>query len=657
MRLRYLHLPRCGPLIDTAIVFGRDELITRALGHQRKGALNFLVGVNGSGKSSLLRAIYQTFRSLKAREWPALPVTVAWDRRIGAAIETTLLHYPNLESVNPFFVILAQVPDTVRRREWEQITSALSKDGTHPRIQKVSEIAFGLDTIIDPRLYAHLPKRLIAYTSGSEEPWLRLDQPVFQLRNEEAQYQTEDERPQGWSLRQEWEEQQMAHIAGILSRYNSTTGGSRQSLSSSVSVDELPLEVLTQLMQALSPLNNIRTKIGTNEQSRTGQSDSSHFRIYPRHLRFAGITLALWQMAKEFSGCVRKSDQDELRKNIHNLDETDESARRVLNKIDWFWPTHLSVTYLDIDDRATPKQHQELFCLVALADEVIRQPLGRQRAIISLAPSDRISLIDKINAAFASGLTNQTIESMAARVDQSKTGAEAVIRIFSSDGDIDSTLMDVFNRLLDWERTGLLQDITLTLKRISRSESSDGVEQDIIITYDQMSDGEQMLLGRMGLFFLLRSQDGSLFLLDEPETHFNDVWKREIVEMINLGLLNSTEANVIVITHTGIALTDAFAAEVTVLDKNNEGETTVRTVAGGLFGTDPGEVTMNLFRADSSIGSSSTEMLDQLLKANWQGRESELEQVLNILGNSFYRAELRAILMELRANNDGSTSN
>ena len=29
MRLRYLHLPRCGPLTDTAVVFGREDLITK----------------------------------------------------------------------------------------------------------------------------------------------------------------------------------------------------------------------------------------------------------------------------------------------------------------------------------------------------------------------------------------------------------------------------------------------------------------------------------------------------------------------------------------------------------------------------------------------------------------------------------------------------
>jgi hypothetical protein len=216
--------------------------------------------------------------------------------------------------------------------------------------------------------------------------------------------------------------------------------------------------------------------------------------------------------------------------------------------------------------------------------------------------------------------------------------------------------LDVFSHLRDWERTGLLEEITLTVKRLHRPESADGEEaDDTLVTYDQLSDGEQMLLGRMGLLFLLRGQDGSLLLLDEPETHFNDVWKREIVEMVDMGLLNTTDSNVIVATHTSIVLTDAFAAEVTVLDKRDEG-ISARGVTGGLFGTDPGEVTMNLFRAESSIGSRSVELLDQLLKTEWKDRESELEAILNVLGSSFHRAELRAVLKHLRAATDGPSS-
>jgi len=124
--------------------------------------------------------------------------------------------------------------------------------------------------------------------------------------------------------------------------------------------------------------------------------------------------------------------------------------------------------------------------------------------------------------------------------------------------------------------------------------------------------------------------------------------------MVDMALLNSTDANVIISTHTSIALTDAFAAEVTVLDKTDDG-ITARGVSGGLFGTDPGEVTMNLFRADSSIGSRSVDLLDRLLKKEWKGKEDELEQILNVLGSSFHRAELRAILKQLRKDNDGST--
>lgn len=54
MRLRYLQLPRCGPLSDTAIVFGREDLIAETLDLPRTGSLNFVVGVNGSGRSFLL---------------------------------------------------------------------------------------------------------------------------------------------------------------------------------------------------------------------------------------------------------------------------------------------------------------------------------------------------------------------------------------------------------------------------------------------------------------------------------------------------------------------------------------------------------------------------------------------------------------------------
>lgn len=658
MRLRYLHLPRYGPLIDTAIVFGREDLITEALNLPRKGSLNFVVGVNGSGKSSLLRALYRIFRSLSLRDGLALPVTLAWDRTTGSETVTALLHSTNQKDGLSFFATLKPVSVTARRYEWEEITAALSKGEPHSLVEDI-EIVTGPEAFTSSLLLARLPKRLIAYTSGDDEPWVQLDHPAFHPKDEEeGQYQAEDERPQGWSMDREWEEEQPVRISNVLTRYALKSSGTMQQLPGSGQVGELTSETVERLRQELGPLEAIRQKVFSNRMPISETQDGSYFRLDPRHLRFAGITLALWQTAKELSGHTEEHQRETLRNTIlqqRSSGDRPKDARRVFNEIDWFWPTHLSLTYRDADDRVSPRQHQELLCLVSLAEEVIAQPLGRHRAVFSLGPSDRISLTEKLKDAFPFGLPSKGIEIIAERVDGCKTGAEAILRVLSADQDIDSTPMDVFSRLRDWERTGLLEEITVTVKRLHHTEDADGKPDDTIVTYDQLSDGEQMLLCRMGLLFLLRGQDGSLLLLDEPETHFNDVWKREIVEMVDMGLLNSTRANVIVATHTSIALTDAFAAEVTVLDKQ-EGGITARGVKGGLFGTDPGEVNMNLFGADSSIGRRAEEILDRLLKTEWKGRERELEAILNVLGSSFHRAELRAVLKQLRAKKDGPAS-
>ncbi len=676
MRLRYLHIPRCGPLNDVSVIFGREDLITNTLNLPRKGALNFVVGVNGSGKSTLLRVLYHVFRALNRREWPTLPVTLSWDRTLGVEAVTALLHSTNRKDALSFFATCKPVPISARRPDWERIIATMSKGEHHPLAEGL-EMITGPDAITSPLLFSRLPKRLIAYTSGDCYPWMQIDHPIFHpLDEEEGQYSSEDERPHGWDMDKEWEEAQHILISNALTRNTtSTTTTSTTTTTTSTTTTPPPTgvtrptipgsalkgmirESLELLQREPGQVEDIFKKLLANHMTLKGPQDDSYFLIEPHHLRFAGITLALWQAARELSGCTSESSRESLRNYLlgryDSKDRTLTDARPVFEQIDWFWPTHLSFTYHD-DDRVTPRQHLELFCLIALADEVLDQPFGRRRAVFSLGPFEKISLTERLKDAFPLGITSKDIEFIAERVDGSRTGAEAFLRVLSSDQEIDSTPMDVFTRLKDWERTGLLEDITLTMKRLHQHESFDGESDDIIITYDQLSDGEQMLLGRMGLFYLLRGQDGSLLLFDEPETHFNDVWKQKIVEMVDLGLLENTHANVIISTHTSIALTDAFAAEVTVLDKTDDG-IIARGVTGGLFGTDPGEVTMNLFGSESSIGSRSVELLDKLMKTEWKYRESELEAILTILGSSFHRAELRAILKQLRANNDGTTS-
>ncbi|MFD2013402.1 AAA family ATPase [Acinetobacter vivianii] len=87
-----------------------------------------------------------------------------------------------------------------------------------------------------------------------------------------------------------------------------------------------------------------------------------------------------------------------------------------------------------------------------------------------------------------------------------------------------------------------------------------------VLRYEELSDGEQMVLGRMALFHLLQGQQDALLLLDEPETHFNDKWKREIVDIID-DAIGHTNNDILISTHSAIVLSDVFNNEIVMVQK------------------------------------------------------------------------------------------
>ena len=251
------------------------------------------------------------------------------------------------------------------------------------------------------------------------------------------------------------------------------------------------------------------------------------------------------------------------------------------------------------------------------------------------------------------GLLNNALNADANWISSDNTtGAEAVMRIFSDNRNLDTMLVEVFEALRNWQASGLLEDITLSIKRLSRVQAADGEPDDVLVTFDQLSDGEQMLLGRMALLYLLRGQHGALLLLDEPETHFNDVWKREIIDWIDDAILKDTAAQVIVATHTSIALTDVFASEILRLERK-DGHTQASAPAFPTFGADPGRILLHVFGSPDVIGSRAAEFLREKLKQEWthENRE-ELERLVAEIGSGWPRAKLTEILTQLDAASD-----
>src|SRR5260370_39990345 len=94
MRLRYLHIPDLPPLKDVAISFGHEPVLGREC------TIHFIVGVNGTGKRSLLRALTEVFLHLEQKDVPPFPVSIAYDlgrnlpgQETSQSLSTIYYHY------------------------------------------------------------------------------------------------------------------------------------------------------------------------------------------------------------------------------------------------------------------------------------------------------------------------------------------------------------------------------------------------------------------------------------------------------------------------------------------------------------------------------------------------------------------------------------
>jgi ABC-type cobalamin/Fe3+-siderophores transport system ATPase subunit len=630
MRLRFFHLPHLPPLEKLSLVLGQEPLLYGQSADRpegRRGAINFVVGLNGTGKSTVLRALYQTFHRLKAGQPAPFPVTVAWElAELGS--ERVFIYHQPAEGA-PVFIGLNPPREGARPAEWLKflpLIEHLKKYGEEPFVR-------GPDVPASAALQKHLPRLVMACTSGAEDLWDWIEhRPLAPDPEREGQGTPHDDRPPGWSLEREWEEERPVRVANMLTRFASRERQRTELSGGSTEMPALsggPLGVLSpedaaRLGQELAPMAALSRKVEANQMLRSERPPEPCFRVRADEIGLAAIALAVWQAATELRGHHEQRKLRALRrtfqKQLHDK-QPGEGARRVLNQLDWFQPTHLSLVYRDADDRVTREQREELLCLCALADEVVEQPLGRQRAIISLAATDPADesgdIAKRLTDEMTLGLPSERVERLARRMSGCASGAESVLRLFSEAKEMDTALAELFRGLRKWRECGLLESWTLTIQRLGplpdEDRETDPPEPDVI-AFDQLSDGERMLLGRTALLFLLRGQDDSLLLLDEPETHFNDAWKREIVDIVDDNLLKQTAAQVVVSTHTSIALTDVFKAEIVLLKRDRdtgalyEAEEPVET-----FGASPEDILREIFGAEETIGRRAAQFLDLVL--------------------------------------------
>lgn len=293
--------------------------------------------------------------------------------------------------------------------------------------------------------------------------------------------------------------------------------------------------------------------------------------ITSEQLKLAACSVALYQAIQEWSETTRTS-------------RGREALRGLLGEVGWESPLSITLHINFQPDSLDKDRSQKLHDLYQIAASVAREP----------EPSSIRHLSFDLRRPVLKELKLYTLEA--------GTPPLTIEALFEILGGENPTPFEVFYTLHTWQQSGLLCDVDLVLRR---------QELDDVLLYDWLSDGERMFLGRIALFYLPQEQDDALLILDEPDTHFNDVWKRRLVDILD-SALGHRASDVIISTHSSIALTDVFDTEITLL-RQVEGTIAVVETPIPTFGTLPSEIMQSVFETPSSIGQRAREFLGLVL--------------------------------------------
>ncbi|ROL62652.1 hypothetical protein BLX41_31710 [Pseudomonas protegens] len=590
MRLRYLNLNLYAPLSQLKVCFAQDAPWEALIQDQAQPcAIHFVVGLNGSGKSHLLRAIASIYIALADGRLPGFAFTLVYE--LGAVGNGNLrsVVFKSAGTAVSTSLWLAEGAPIAKNADSADFEALIEQLGTEQLPQFMPRIKEGAY----PQAVTDLLPRVLAYTSGSWRAWQDiwrppLEQAASALRfKSDEQYPFELERPVGWTYQDE-----------------ASLGGSEPASQGQSSLPHSTDDASDQLNRPILLSD--------------GRPDAALLAVVLQDLMLQ-----------------RQPPQN------------DRGLAGLFEKAGWH---RLVSVRLRVDlERAlaAPRALQsKMHDLMLVAGEVLAQP----------DPANRLRVLHFDVGAPLPALGNNRY--LNPQLQQATTQEQALTLMLGESG---QSAFSRFNELSRWLAVGLIDGIEMSLRRNEKPEDEFASDSGVM-SYADLSDGEQMVLRRWALFHLLAGQQDALLLLDEPETHFNDAWKREIVSNIERAM--GEDANsVLIASHSAIVLSDVFDEEIIFIKKGADGSSSANQVGTRTFATDPGALMMNLFHTQDSIGSRAQQRIEAFLEHVEQVQVPtaqqirQLKAVINRLGTGFYRSELRARLNHWEQTEDTRTLN
>ncbi|MBB3838176.1 restriction system-associated AAA family ATPase [Runella defluvii] len=149
------------------------------------------------------------------------------------------------------------------------------------------------------------------------------------------------------------------------------------------------------------------------------------------------------------------------------------------------------------------------------------------------------------------------------------------------------------------------------------------------VYYKNLSDGEHQLLHVLGALILFDTP-GTLFLLDEPETHFNPEWRSKFVSLMNKTITEKRQQEFILTTHSPFIISDCKPERVFIFERDENNQVNYRQPDFNTFGASVNLITLKVFGKRETIAEVAMERLRILREQVQNGQISPEEAQIAI---------------------------
>ena len=165
------------------------------------------------------------------------------------------------------------------------------------------------------------------------------------------------------------------------------------------------------------------------------------------------------------------------------------------------------------------------------------------------------------------------------------------------------------------------------------------------VDYVSLSDGEHQQAQVFGMFAMMTDKN-TLFLLDEPESHFNPLWRaRFISRLMKLPIDHLGDQEIILTTHAPFIASDISRDQVRVFSKE-DGRVTIATPDIETFGATYDRILQHCFGVEPPISQVAQDTIERLMR---HGTRDEIRSAIGKLGMSVERALLADRLRTLES--------